>query len=229
MKTKAMRDVFRAASVCAVLVAGSCASPAYNLSYAADPRVNHPISVEPDMRTLDVGFYPGAAGLSDNDALRFDRFARDYLESGNGALSVSVPQGVNSSEAIRYFGERLAALGVPRARILVGTRDDIGDGRVQLGFIGYAARTGKCGDWSANAAETYTNAPMPDLGCATQHNLAAMVADPRDLVEPRGLGESDATRRMTVMGKYEKGEITQADKNKVDKTNEQSGSSSLIK
>jgi hypothetical protein len=39
---------------------------------------------------------------------------------------------------------------------------------------------------------------------------------------------SDATRRATVAGHYEKGEVTQADKHTVDKATEQSGISSSI-
>ena len=50
-----------------------------------------------------------------------------------------------------------------------------------------------------------------------------MVADPRDLMGPRTMGESDGSRRVTVMGRYEAGEITSANKRKVDLPNEQSG------
>ena len=86
-----------------------------------------------------------------------------------------------------------------------------------------------CGqDWSQNWADTADNQPPPSFGCATNHNLAAMVADPRDLVEPRQMGTSDAVRRSTVMGHYEKGEVTQADKHSADKSTEQSGISSSI-
>jgi pilus assembly protein CpaD len=53
---------------------------------------------------------------------------------------------------------------------------------------------------------------MPDFGCSNQHNLAAMVSDPRDLITPRGMGPSDATRRETVIGTYEKAQSTAAQK-----------------
>jgi pilus assembly protein CpaD len=54
--------------------------------------------------------------------------------------------------------------------------------------------------------------PPPNFGCATQHNLAAMVADPRDLVAPRRVDAADAQRRMTVLDKYRKGQTTPAEK-----------------
>jgi pilus assembly protein CpaD len=118
---------------------------------------------------------------------------------------------------------------VPRDRILVGTRPDAGDGRVEIGYMAYTAHVEACGqDWSKDWGDTADNQPPPNFGCSVQHNLAAMVADPRDLVEPRQMDASDATRRATVAGHYEKGEVTQADKRTSDKPTEQSGISSSV-
>lgn len=39
-----------------------------------------------------------------------------------------------------------------------------------------------CPDWSRRMAHNYGNATSPNYGCATNANLAAMVADPTDLV-----------------------------------------------
>ncbi len=115
-------------------------------------------------------------------------------------------------------------MGVPRSKILVGTHDEAnGDARVELAFIGFAAHTDPCGNWSKELTETQTNDTAPNFGCSVQQNIAAMVADPRDLVEPQGMTAEDANRRDTVVGKYVKGQITQADKNKSDKADEQSG------
>jgi pilus assembly protein CpaD len=187
-----------------------------------DGAANHPIEVQPNYNSMLISY---AGGLGPEDEARLDGFVKDYLYRGNGAISISVPRGPGAQDAIRYFGGKLAALGVPPSKILVGNRDaDDGDARVELGFIGFGAKTGQCGDWSANAGDTSSNLPMPDFGCAVQHDIAAEVADPRDLISPRAMSPADATRRTVVIGKYEQGQITQADKNKTDKVNEQSGS-----
>jgi len=55
---------------------------------------------------------------------------------------------------------------------------------------------------------------MPNFGCAVQHNIAAQVADPRDLAQSRGLGPSDTTRRMQLLSKYEQGQSTATVKSK---------------
>jgi len=40
-----------------------------------------------------------------------------------------------------------------------------------------------CPDWSAPSDANYGNATSPNFGCATNSNIAAMVADPQDLLE----------------------------------------------
>lgn len=210
-----MRKLLSFAALSAVLVAGSCAAPFNDGSVSADPIVNHPITVRPAYKSLHLSFAGAAAGLMPDDQMRFDNFVANYKDHGNGALSISAPRGPVGSEAIRYFGERLAALGVSRSRILVGTHEVAdGDTRVELGYITYVARTDECGDWSKNAADTASNLPMPNFGCANQHNLAVMIADPRDLVAPRPLGPADATRRANIIDKYQKGEVSGAAKSK---------------
>jgi pilus assembly protein CpaD len=203
------KNILRFASLAAVLLAGSCASPNDGDVSTADGAANHPITVEPTSKALSIAFAGPNAGLSAPDEQRVDAFVADYLARGNGAISVSVPQGPGSTDTVTWFGEHFAEMGVPRSRILVGMHDG---GGVELSYISYVAHTDECGDWSANIADTASNMPMPNFGCATQHNLAAQVADPRDLVAPRKMDEADANRRATVTGKYEKGQITASDK-----------------
>lgn len=224
------KDIMRSASLAAMLLAGSCAAPTNDgTGLVADPAVNHPITVEPSYRSIKLPFAAADAGLMPEDSAQFSVFVADFLSGGNGAISITAPAGPGANAAIRYFGERLASLGVPRDRILVGTREQAdSDARVELGYVAYTAHVAACGDWSTDWSDGADNKPPPNFGCAVQHNIAAMVSDPRDLVEPRALDASDATRRATVLGHYEKGEVTQADKHSADKPVEQSGTSSVV-
>jgi pilus assembly protein CpaD len=68
--------------------------------------------------------------------------------------------------------------------------------------------------------EHYENREYWNLGCASQRNLAAMVENPADLVQPRGEGPSYTGRRTTVLDKYHRGESSattypDADKGKI--------------
>ncbi len=47
-----------------------------------------------------------------------------------------------------------------------------------------------------------------NLGCASQRNLASMVENPSDLVQPRAEIPSYTGRRTTVLDKYHRGEAT---------------------
>jgi pilus assembly protein CpaD len=87
------------------------------------------------------------------------------------------------------------------------------------------AEAGPCGQWPHDLGPTLDtqynqNAPFWNLGCATQKNLAAMVVNPADLVQPRGDAPIYAERRKTVLDKYRQGEntatsATNADKGKI--------------
>jgi pilus assembly protein CpaD len=76
-----------------------------------------------------------------------------------------------------------------------------------------AAETGPCGLWPRDIGPTYdpiywSNKPHWNHGCASQRNLAAQVADPADLAQPRSEGPVLASRRNIVTEKYRKGEPT---------------------
>ena len=48
-----------------------------------------------------------------------------------------------------------------------------------------------CPDWSAKSDMNYNNATSPGYGCAVNSNMAAMIADPEDLLEGQeGTGET---------------------------------------
>jgi pilus assembly protein CpaD len=76
-----------------------------------------------------------------------------------------------------------------------------------------AAETGPCGLWPNDVGPTYdpvywSNRPHWNHGCASQRNLAAQLANPADLVQPRAETPVLASRRNTTIDKYRKGEAT---------------------
>jgi len=84
-------------------------------------------------------------------------------------------------------------------------------------------KTPACGNWQADLGFTLNNEPGANFGCATSHNISAMIADPRDLVSPHPLTPEDAQRRLEVLEKYRKGQTTVAEK-----TQAQSGQVSAV-
>lgn len=210
-RTISLRAALVGGLLCAV--AGCANQPGNDRDDAvfADGTVNHPIAVEPSPRSIKVAV--SDEGIEPADEAQVSSFVSDYLNDGNGSLSLAVPRSAYAQSAVASLTARLVRMGVPRSRILVGTRETAGyDSQIELSYLGYAAHADACGNWSHDADETVDNLPMPDFGCTVQHNLAAMVANPRDLVQPRPLGPVDETRRMTIIKSYETGQVTSAQK-----------------
>jgi pilus assembly protein CpaD len=209
--------IFRVSAVLAALLISACANPISKPENGAPVEQRFPITVEPHMESLRVPYNAARGNIDDASTAQLQTFARDYLENGSGSLSVSATRRI--PDAPNYVVGRLVAMGVPRNRIMLGNDDALSAAdEVKVTYIRYQANASGCGDWSVNLGDTSENKVSPNFGCATQHNLAAMVADPRDLVSPKPLEPDDAQRRLTVLDKYRKGETTVATK-----TDEQSG------
>ncbi len=206
------RNLFRGFCLAAVLMAGSCAAPGDESGPVVDdPIAAHPISVEPSYQSLKLSYSGGAMNSADGE--RLDAFVADYRQHGNGKISISAPSGVSMQQAVISLADRINQMGVSRDRILIATHDAPGtDDRLEVDYISYRAHADACDDWSEDLSHTWDNQPARLLGCATQHNLAAMVSDPRDLLGPRPMDEADGRRRQTVIGNYDQGKPTAATK-----------------
>ena len=97
---------------------------------------------------------------------------------------------------------------------------------IRLTYPRIAAVAGPCGVWpedlgpSINNKGYLDNKPYFNLGCANQRNLAAMVANPSDLVQPRPETGAYTARRAYGLEKYRQDQSTatiypDADKNKI--------------
>jgi pilus assembly protein CpaD len=185
----------------------SCNTPPASPQASADVSARYPINVAPSMSSLRLPLQRPGDQLDPNMSSQLETFVAEYRGHGVGALSISAPR--NWEDTSRQLADRVVGLGVAPNRILIGTNEQPQPGaEVTLTFIRYVAETKPCGDWSDDLAQTLQNRPMPNLGCATQQNIAAMVADPRDLMAPKPMTPGDTQRALTVLDKYRKGEPT---------------------
>jgi pilus assembly protein CpaD len=203
-------NLVRGLSLAAVLTAGSCTAPSGGTMFD-DPMANHPIQVAPSYQSLKINASP--SGVDPEDMPRFLAFVGEYESHGNGAIGINVPSGAQANAEIAWIADRINAMGVGRGQILVAKHDVQGtDYRVELNYVSYQAATKPCGDWSEDLALTIQNKSAANFGCAVQQNVAAQVADPRDLLGPHPLDGADAARRAAVVTNYEQGKITEAAK-----------------
>lgn len=72
------------------------------------------------------------------------------------------------------------------------------------------AHARECGNFPKDLARTQQNDQYANFGCSQQNNIAAMVANPQDLIRPRPQTPSDPMRRSKVIDNYRTGEATSA-------------------
>jgi type IV pilus biogenesis protein CpaD/CtpE len=82
-----------------------------------------------------------------------------------------------------------------------------------IGFDGKNAVPPNCDDLSRASLLTDAGLRRPSMqwGCATYTNLAAQVANPRDLVAPETLGPADAAIAASAVNRYQNGRIIPLD------------------
>lgn len=182
-----------------------------------DVRERHPIVLSDGARKLDI-FVNGYGALDgrQRDDLRI--FAEEYRRYGQSALAIQVPTGGLSDPLARRTAASvraaLASSGVGSGRVAF-SRYDIADptlaAPIRLSFKRLQAKVGStCGLWPSDLgvgdfAWSNTNEAYWNLGCATQSNMAAQVADPLDLVRGRAESRIDTIRRTNNFDKLRKG------------------------
>jgi pilus assembly protein CpaD len=196
------------------VAAAGCTAPPLNNDarhfYSAEQQF--PIVVEPQVATLAVRVDEDLASLVRGEDQRIAAFAQRWKARGQGLLTVATPGNGSNDKALGELRKILASNGVAKDAVQYTSYPPAsGDNQapITLSFVAYAATAAECGqDWSQNLGYDPRNMPWPDFGCSSQHNLAALIADPHDLVEPHVPSPVDAGRRTTIMDKYQKGEPT---------------------
>ncbi len=163
-----------------------------------DPIRRHPIVMVAETATLDLTGHRIDKGGEARAFVETTRFVRNFRYEGRGPLQIAVPRGGGGGVSQRVQNVRLVAYrnGVPPERIRVVTKPD-GHGIVTLSYDRIAAIGPTCGDWSENVARNPQNLPYPNFGCATQRNLAAMAANPTDLMYPASEAARGSDTRAT--------------------------------
>ncbi len=199
----------------AASVGGCIQSPRFKAPFTlANANERHPIAVRQGEVTLDLAVYPGSSGLNESQKGQIFGYLRDYKAQSSDRLLIRAPSGgPNETAAMHAYDQVRKALrtaGIdPKAVVLepyFGNGDPAAP--LRLSYLQFIAQPPDCPDWSENIGRDPQNMPYPNMGCATQRNLAAMVANPEDLVRPRGETPRPGERRDTVWGKYIAGEPT---------------------
>lgn len=151
--------------------------------------VKQPV-VERTNFTFDVSANPGGLPIGEQQRLNgwfetMDLRYGDRITVDDPTMNPAVATAINDL-ASRY--------GIIVKGTAPTTAGAVPPGMVRVVLTRSSASVPGCPDWSAKSDMNYTNGLSPDHGCANNSNLAAMVADPEDLLEGRkGSSESVIT------------------------------------
>lgn len=151
--------------------------------------------------------------LSPKEVADLKSFAEGYITAGHGTVVVSYPQGGgNSGEVnalVRETQKQLYNAGIDFKNMSFGTFNATKEkDPVMVSFTRYQASEVECVPWTQiDPRKTAKNSTTVNFGCATHSNIAAMLADPGDLLGERELGKDDASRAQVGIDKYRKGEL----------------------
>ena len=199
----------------ATSVGGCWRSPRFQAPFTlANPNERHPIAVRQGEVTLDLAVSPGSSGLNQSQKDKLANYLQDYKSQSSDRLLIRAPSGgPNERAAMRAYDQVRMAMrsaGINPRTVALETYFGNGDpsAPLRLSYLQFVAEGPDCPDWSENIGRDPQNMPYPNMGCATQRNFAAMVANPEDLLHPRGETPRPGERRDNVWSKYVKGDPT---------------------
>ena len=217
---------------CAAMVAGCNTTREVIGAPPSDYRNRHPIVIKEGPRTVDLFIGENRGALTDAQRVDVIAFASEWRQEATGGILIDVPEGTGNASAAaaaaREVRSILVAAGVPPRAIAQRTHRLANPGRLatlRLHYPKIKADAGPCGLWPRDigpswGSNDFENREFWNLGCAQQRNLAAMVDNPSDLVQPRGDAPAYTAHRTTQLDKYRRGEGTatqypDADKGKI--------------
>lgn len=149
--------------------------------------------------------------LGEAERMAVDYFADAYKAEGSGPIMIGYPEGSTWRSATEARAVLLAAGISPSGVVDAPGRTAAGTEPLVLTYQTYEAVVNDCPAMNeVRFDSTKTNSPLPSFGCAVSINLAAMIADPTDLIGEQSIDPADATRRAIVFEKYRNGEPTGA-------------------
>lgn len=205
---------------------GACASdPQTTASLAQTYQQRHPIVVAEGSEVLDFVPGGGPGGLTERQRTDIRAFAQSWREQGRGVVQIELPQGgatdAAAAHTARGIRTELVAGGVPSRALttvpyLASHPSQLAPVRLSYPKLN-AEVASTCGQWPEDLGNSLTsragrnNGDYSNFGCAYQTNMAAIIADPEDIIRPRTETAISGARRGVVMEKYIQGQSTGAE------------------
>jgi len=197
-----------------VLISGlaltACATP--NETFGP-VQLRNTINVAESIERLELYTRPNGLELSARDELAVVQFLSGYAQSGEGALYINRPanavSGLGTQQAEAVIRGLMAQGGLNPNAIQTGQYPSRAGAPAPV-IVSYRTLRAIPQDCRqlGDLANTFGNEPHGNFGCFQSANIAAMITDPRQLLEPYALGQPNAQRRQVVYDQYIQGNAT---------------------
>ena len=229
MTAKLPADRKRAFHMAGVLVGiavalGACTHTddvAVTASVPDDYRLRHPIAIQEADRSVVIFIGHARGGLTGPQRADVMGLAQLWLQEGTGAITADVPAGTPNARAaadsIHEIQALLGAAGVPPHGLVIRNYhpdDPRQMATIRLNYPKITAVAGPCGLWPEDLGPSIKDKgyiekkPYYNFGCSYQRNMAAMIDNPSDFVQPRTETPAYTMRRTEGFQKYRKGDPT---------------------
>lgn len=174
------------------------------------------IQVAESIERLELYTRPNGLELSARDEVAVTQFLESYSRHGEGPVYINIPSasanGIGAQQAQRLIRNRLNFIGKRGAAVQSGQYQSAygAPAPVVVSYRTLKTVPQDCRQQN-DLIHTYNNQPYSSYGCFQSANLAAMIQDPRQLIQPYETTVPDSQRRQTVYDKYIAGENTASD------------------
>ncbi len=166
-----------------------------------NPKGNHPIRVSKQMVKMHIPVRRGDYGLNAEKKLELGGFISRFRRQGEGRVIISAPAGqpneVAAFNVLNDVRDAMKSLGITRKMVTLSPYSPKGDPEAPIivSYLGYSAQGPKCGFLTRDFGGEGRNLPGEQLSCAVQANVAAMIANPKDLIQARDEAPRSGERR----------------------------------
>lgn len=157
--------------------------------------------VETQAFAYDLNF-GGYDSLPAAQARALDEYLASISIGYGDRISIDDPQPLGASARRAAIAGVVAKYGLLLEQAGPVTAGQLAPGTVRVVVSRATARVEGCPDWSRESNPEIEASAMSNFGCAGVSNLAAMVADPMDLIEPRAYEGADGTTTSKAIKSY---------------------------
>jgi len=179
----------------ATAIAG-CSYTPHDLPDRGVEAVNVPVVTRADY-VFDAAAPRGS--LAPSEKARLDAWFRGLSLSYGDAIYVDAPYAEGARYDVAQVAGNYGMMLEPGAPVTAGA---VPSGMVRVIVSRTRAEVPGCPNWSVPAQPNYNNRTMSNFGCGVNSNLAAMVANPEDLIHGResaGIGDTTAGTKAVIL------------------------------